>query len=576
VATTSRYKKPTNLTYGLDDKPPLWMTVIVSLQHIVIMSVGGLIFPVVIMRAMGGTQDQAHTFLSVSMIAGGTATILQALRTKWIGSGYLCPEGPDPSFLSVSLLAVKIGGLPLLYGMTMIAGFFEMLLAPLMYRLRVLFPSEVTGVVVAMVGISVIPTAVSNFFALDSPTAGASSGIAVSIGFIALAVMIGVNIWGKGKVRQTSLLIGTFVGYALAYAFGILDSTHLRQVAEAHLISVPNMSHLRWSFDIALLLPFLVAILGSMLKNIGDITMAQRINDANWKRPDMKSIRGGIMADGFASMLGGALGGMGQASYSSNVGLSVATGATSRIIAFFTGGIFILMAFLPKLSAVLAIMPRPVIGAILLFAVPFMILAGMQIIMSRMIDARKTFVIGVSMILGISVGMYPRLFENVPFLLRPALSYPLSLATMSVIVLNVILRIGTSKKAHISVDADVNAVELMSDFMEAQGGKWGAPRELVQRVTSTLNEFIESAVAFDLATGRIEIEVTYDEFNLNVNILYPGKPMEFPVLRPTNEDLLRDDAAMSRMAGFLMRKYANRMKSGCEEDLCSIQLHFDN
>ena len=151
-----------------------------------------------------------------------------------------------------------------------------------------------------------------------------------------------------------------------------------------------------------LLLPILIATLCSSLKDIGDLTTCQKINDSEWKRSDMKSIGKGILADALGDIFSGVIGGLGQTTSSSNIGLSLAAGATSRRIAYAAGGLLCLLAFFPKLAEVFVLMPRPVMGAILVFVTSFMILAGIQIITTRMLDARKIFAIGTSFIFGIS------------------------------------------------------------------------------------------------------------------------------------------------------------------------------
>jgi xanthine permease XanP len=121
----------------------------------------------------------------------------------------------------------------------------------------------------------------------------------------------------------------------------------------------------------------------------------------------MGSISGGILADACGVILSGSLGTMGQSTSSSNVGLAIASGAASRRVGFACGGLLVLLAFVPKLAEFYVIMPAAVMAALLLFTVSFMVLAGIQIMMSRLIDARKTFVISISLILGLSVDMVP-------------------------------------------------------------------------------------------------------------------------------------------------------------------------
>src|SRR5262245_10092082 len=187
-------------------------------------------------------------------------------------------------------------------------------------------------------------------------------------------------------------------------------------------------------------------------------------------------------------MLPGAIGTMVQTISSANVGLSIATGATNRRIGFACGGILIVLAFVPKLAASFAIMPSPVIGALLLFTVCFMIVAGVQILTSRMMDARKTFVVGVSVILALSVDMLPGAYQSVPSMFLPAFTSSLSVSTISALLLNLLFRIGIAQRAKLQIDPRADSSEQTFLFMERQGGVWGARREVIDRAKSAMNE----------------------------------------------------------------------------------------
>ena len=203
---------------------------------------------------------------------------------------------------------------------------------------------------------------------------------------------------------------------------------------------------------------------------MGDLTLCQKINDTEWKRPDMRSISGGILAEACGVMLSGGVGTIGQSTSSANVGLSIATGATSRRIGFACGGILIVLAFVPKLTVLFAIMPGSVIGALILFTVCFMIVAGVQILTSRMMDARKTFVVGVSVILGLSVDMLPSAYQTVPAMFQSAFTSSLSVSTISALLLNLLFRIGIAQRAKLQIDPRVDSSEQIFLFMEKQGG----------------------------------------------------------------------------------------------------------
>jgi NCS2 family nucleobase:cation symporter-2 len=567
-------KKPSNLIYDVTDKPPIGTGVLLGLQHVFVISVGW-IFVVVIVTAFGGTREQARQVIQISMIASGVATILQARPKGPVGSGYLCPLSVGPAYISASILAGKLGGLPLLFGLTAISGLFEALLSRLVQRLRVLFPPEVTGLVVAMVGIELIALAAPRFLGFQSFEARIDPR-AVFVAVLSLAAMIGPSIWSTGKLKLYPVLLGLMCGYGSAYALGLLSTSEFFRSFAGSLLSLPQRAETGWSFDISLLPPFFIACLASTLKSVGDLTLCQKANDLEWKRTDLKSASGGILAESVGTTLAGLFGGVGQSTFSSNVGLSIATGATSRHIALPCGVILILLAFIPGLAAVFTIMPPPVMGAILVYVACFMILGGIQVITSRMLDARRTFVVGIPFIFGLSVAMVPGLYAKVPEALAPMFGSSLSLATILVIVLHLLFRIGVKTRAKLLLSGDDNAGDKIFAFMENQGALWGARKEVIVRATAAMNEFFEAARALELANDGIRIVASFDEFNLDVDFRYRGALMEFPTKRPSEAEILEDEMAVARLAGFLIKNYADKIRAECHDRNCRIQFHFDH
>ena len=567
-------KRPPNLIYGVDDKPPLGTTLLLGLQHVAVISVGW-VFVVVIVTSMGGTEIQAANIIRISMIASGVATILQALTKGPVGSGYLCPFSSGPSYISASIAGGKLGGLPLVFGLTIVSGILEGLLSRILPRLRPLFPPEVTGLVVTMVGTGLIVLACPRFLGFSQDASGLD-GRAVTVASLALAAMIAPTVWSKGKLRLYPVLIGLGVGYLIAYKVGLLDASRLDAALGAPLFSFPETTLARWAFDLSVLPVFLIASLASTLKSVGDLTLCQKINDTDWKRTDVKSVSGGVLAGSIGTTAAGLLGGIGQSTFSSNVGLSIATGATSRSIAVPCGIILVALAFFPKLAAIFTVMPEPVMGAILVYVACYMILAGVQVITSRMLDARKIFVVGISMIFGLSVDMVPGLYASVPAVLGPLFNSSLALATILVVLLNLFFRIGIAKRQTLELTPGVDGSQKIFEFMEAQGGLWGARRDVIMRATAALNEFVESAAGLGLVKGKAQVEVSFDEFNLDMDIRYDGELMEFPSRRPTEDALLADDKAVASLSGFLVRQYADRVRSEVVNDRCRVQFHFDH
>jgi NCS2 family nucleobase:cation symporter-2 len=215
-------------------------------------------------------------------------------------------------------------------------------------------------------------------------------------------------------------------------------------------------------------------------------------------------------------------------------------------------------------------------GASLIFAVCFMIMAGIQIIMSRMIDARKTFVVGLSIIFGLSFDAVPGLYAGVDPMLRPMLSSSLALATICAVVLNVFFRIGISQKVGFEIDPAADTSDKIFQTMEKQGGAWGARRDVIFNAIAAINELLDAAPFLDLKGKKIALSVQFDEFNLDVRAVYEGKPFDIPTTLPCI-DSMHDAAATSlALAAFTMSRYVDKMSFSTKDGKTELLMHLEH
>ena len=423
------------IIYSLNDVPPWKDLLLLSFQQMLLLFTAAT-FPAMLVREVGGTLEEASSMVALTMIAAGVGSVIQASRTRWMGSGYLCPNVCGPSYLAVSMQAAWSGGFPLMRGMIVFAGFVEMGLAKAISRLRFLFPPIVTGLTVTMVGVSVIPVAVTNFF--GTRFAGDCFGWEdACVGAVALAVMVGANIWGKGSVKMYCLLLGVVVGWLLALWLQPDALDNLERIIHEPWVKFPvhDLSQLKLGFSFRMMVPFLIIAVCGSLKSFGNLIAAQKISEPELEELDMKPISKGLLADGFTTAMAGTMGAMAVDTSSSNVGLAAATQAVSRWIAICAGIIFAVLGFTPKLSMAISLVPPPVVGASLIFAVSFMICTGLKEMLAEKFDQRKIFAVGISLILGLGTGLVPNVFERMPHVLQAFFAEPLSSTTILVIIL---------------------------------------------------------------------------------------------------------------------------------------------
>lgn len=564
-------RKPANLIYDVDEVPPLSLRLVLAVQHVFVTSVGW-IFVVVMINAIGGTAEQAGAIMRVSMVASGLATILQARVRGPVGSGYLCPFSCGPAYLGASILAGKTGGLSLVFGLTTLSGVFESIMSRFIKRLRVLFPPEVTGLVVAMVGIELIGLAVPRFVGAQ----GGGHGRSLLVALITLAVMVAPTVWSKGRLRLYPILLGLLAGYTASAGMNILNPQQFHLVNSAPWMSLPGrVPGGGWAIRWSLVVPFLIASVSSILKTVGDLTLCEKINDADWKRTEMKPVSGGILAGALCTTAAGLGGGLGQSTFSSNVGLSMATGATSRSIALPIGAILVLLAFFPKLAALFAAIPQPVMGAVLVYVACFMILGGMQVLTSRMLDVRKTFVIGIALVFGLSVEMVPGLYRDVPVFIQPLFASSLSLSTVLVVLLNLMMRIGISRSRTVEMSRETDTIETVKRFMEEQGAMWGMRGEVALNAAEAIYECLVNIGLLGV-TSPVRVTARFDELTLNVVLRYQGPAVALAPTPPSAEELVSDPAALKRLSGFLIQQAADKVSVVSVNGNAHIRLHFDH
>ena len=389
---------------------------------------------------------------------------------------------------------------------------------------------------------------------------------------ITLLVMVGATVWNRGKLHALPMLLGLFVGYVLAISLKVLPWTKFLAELDEPWISLPHRAASTLSFRFALLAPFLIACLTSNLKIVGDITLCQKINDLDWKRTDMRSVSGGLLSSGLGTFFAGLLGGTAQNSVSSSVGLSLASGTTSRSLAYTTGLLAIALAFFPKLSAVLAGMPGPVVGAILIYSACFIVLGGMQLLTSRMLDARRVLSVGIALIFGLSVEISPELYRNLPEVVLPFFSSSTALATVLVVSLSLLFRLGIAKRVTFAVIPGPGAFDKISYEMETQGSAWGMRRDVAMRGEHAIAEAVNSAHFSNPGLQRVDVSIEFDELKLDADLDYEGAPIQLSETAPRPEELATD-TGIAALSAFMINQFADQVRIKSRKGLTRIEIH---
>lgn len=565
-------RKPADITYGVDDRPPLAKLIGLGAQHVILMGVY-LVIVVIVLRAAGASDDIASNAVRLSLIALAIATAIQAIKKGPIGSGFLAAPVVSAIYLDPSIEAAKHFGLAAVFAMTMYAGILEIILSRFLYYLRAVFPPGVCGFIIVAVGIQLGMVGVQHAFGIQLTTS-ANETLHLIVAGVTLLTTVGLSIWWRGTIRLMCSFIAIVVGFVLAYVIGLIPASQLQQLHQAHWLAIPNPDFISYQFEPSLIVPFTIAAIAATLRTIGVVTTCQKINDLDWRRPDMKSIKGGVLADGIGCFLAGLLGNVGINTGPSLVGVSKATGATSRYIGFASAGILILLAFVPKIIALILIMPMAVIGAALMFTGSFMIIGGIQIITSRNIDTRMTFVVGLSLLIGLSRLIFPDFYQGLPSWLQSFTSSMLATAIVSAILLNLIFRLGIRMKASMRLDGENISIKELEKFIISRKETWNVPQDVIERVLASTKTVMKYIQDLRLAENEITAAVAYDQIDFEVKVHYQGELLSLPYVGQNRTVFVEEESFSYGLADFWSGVYPDTFKYSTTNKQVEIILAF--
>ncbi len=575
-AVNTPLRQSDRLTYGVDDRPPRAAVWAVALQQTVLALVF-MIYPVAAAQAIGLSPEQTGSLVTATLIAIAVATLLQSRRPP-VGSGTLAVQIPTPVMLPAVIQAGTAGGLGLIAGMTIVMALGEALVARLLKPLRGWFPPEVCGVVVLMLGVSIATPALKHFTGATLDPAGLMrpNFAHLSVGVATLAVVVGAALLGRGALRLFALGCGLVAGVSLSWVLGLIEPASMAAVNAAGWIGWPRIDWPRPTWDWAFVPLFVLMALINCVDNLGVLVGIQRMVDADWKRIDTQAGAGGLQASAAGDLAAGLLGGVPGGVSSAHAGLILATGAASRSIAPLTAALLCAAVFTPKTIAWLAMIPKPVIGALMVYTAAYMIVAGMELIQSRMLSERRVFTVGLSVLVGLVPLVLPGIFRGLPETIEPVFHSSLSLSALSAILLNLLFRMGVTRRASLRASEDGLRYDEVDAFLQQQGKLWGARHDVIRRAIEAAAEAVEALQLLGVSPQDISLTGQFDEVRLDLTLTYRGPRLDCPAQRPSLEATIADDLQLARLAGHIVRRSVDALSQSGDDDHQKLILQFEH
>ena len=427
------YEKGMKLMYGIDEKPSLYMQILLGFQHIFAAFGGIIVVPLVISSALGFDSATSTALMSATILAAGVATFIQSKGIGPVGSRVACIMGTDFTFATPAIAVGSVAGLPGIIGATILGSLVEIILSFFIKPLMKLFPPLVTGTVICLIGLTLLPVSI-DWAAGGSGSSDYGNIINILIAVFVMILTIILNHYGKGMISTASILIGMTVGYIACIPLGMVDFT---SVAEASWISFPKIFSTGVDFNLKYVLPFIPAYLVTTIETVGCLKAICQVSEVDG---NSKRIGSGVLADGIGSAVAGCLGTFPNTSFSQNVGLIPLTKVASRYVAMMAGVLLVILGLLPKFAAIINTMPQPVLGGVGIVMFGTVAASGIQTLSSVKLTNKNLLVIATSIGLGLGVTFRPEILAGLPEGIKMIFSSGISTGTIAALILNLILR----------------------------------------------------------------------------------------------------------------------------------------
>ena len=389
-----------NVRYEPEENPPRAITAGLGVQAAVVTLPSIVIGVLIVMRAAEATDAYVAWAAFGALLVSGLTTVVQAVRFGRIGSGHILIMGTSGTFFAVCIAAMVEGGPTLMASLIVVSSLVQFLIAAKLSLLRRVFTPVVAGSVIMLITATVMPVI---FPLLDAVPEGTTSLAGPTIALVTLFVLGAMVLRGSPAMRLWAPLLGIVAGCAASAAFGIYD---VQIVIDAPWVGVPIAS---WpGLDVTpgvefwgLLPAFIAVTIVGAIETVGDGVAIQRVSRRRPQATDFRVVQGCLNADGLGNLLSGVVGTPPNTTYSTSISLTEVTGVAARRVGVVIGVTLIVLAFFPKVAALLIAIPGPVVAAHATVFLGILFVQGMRLVMEGGMDHRKAAIAGVAFWVGV-------------------------------------------------------------------------------------------------------------------------------------------------------------------------------
>ncbi|WP_339720272.1 nucleobase:cation symporter-2 family protein [uncultured Paraglaciecola sp.] len=432
------------ILYGLHDKPIVLHCVNAALQHVMACFIG-IITPTLIIGTTLGLTAEIPYLISMALMVSGVATFIQAKTIGPIGCGLIAVQGTSFTFISALLVAGLLvkgkGGsndeiLAIMFGICFWGAFVEIILSRFIGHLKSIITPLTTGIVITTIGITLIKVGITDL-AGGFGVADFGSVDNLLLGFTVLVIVVALNTSKHPMLRLSAIFLGMLAGSIIAWSQDMLSFDKMLTLP---LFSFPEPFKYGISFELDVFIPVALVYFLSAIETSGDLTANSLFCNQPITGPlYIKRIKGGILADGFNSLLAAVFNTFPNTTFGQNNAVIQMTGVASRHVGFYIAGLLVLLGLFPAVGAFILLMPKAVLGGATLVMFATIAVAGVKILTTDAIDRRKSLIIATSLGLGLGVMMVPEALTQLPPLAANILSSSVTVAGFCAIIMSLLI-----------------------------------------------------------------------------------------------------------------------------------------
>ncbi|SDM74206.1 xanthine permease [Geodermatophilus siccatus] len=443
--------------HPVDEVLPPGPMVAYGLQHVLSMYAGVVAVPIIIGTALGLSTQQTTYLISAGLFMSGLATLLQTLGVWRIGARLPIVQGTSFAAVSTMLaIGAPLGGeagLRAIFGALIVAGAIALLIAPFFTRLLRFFPPVVTGTVITVIGVSLLPVAMR--WALGTAnTPGYGSMRNIGLAGATLLIIVLIYRFLGGFFNRVAILFGLVLGTLVAIPFGATDFGRLGDAAPFQLTEPFHFG--MPTFAVGAIVSMLVVMLVIMTETTADILAIGEVVD---KRLTRRDVTGGLQADMLSTTVAGVFNGFSVSAFAQNVGLVAVTGIKSRFVVAVSGVILLLLGLFPVLGAIVAVVPLPVLGGAGLVLFGTVAASGIRTLSKVEYDGNANLVIvAAALAMGVIPIAIPEFYEPFPSWFEVVFDSGISAAAITAILLNLLFNVRRGQPEEAPIFAEAPAI----------------------------------------------------------------------------------------------------------------------